>query len=130
MDYEKKYKEALERARENFPCVNQGGQAILQDIFPELKESEDEKIRKEILDYFKDLDEHGYPTKEWTAWVEKQGEPKPVDMSIKEKAHQIAWESSKHYDPNVCKQEWCEMSALEMASWLENLQKSYKNGID
>ena len=42
---------------------------------------------------------------------------------IKEKAHEIAWEVSKHYDPNVCKQEWCKMAAMDMASWLlQNIQ--------
>lgn len=42
---------------------------------------------------------------------------------IKEKAHEIAWEVSKHYDPNVCKQEWCEMAARDMADWLlQNIQ--------
>lgn len=42
---------------------------------------------------------------------------------IKEKAHEIAWKVSKHYDPNACKQEWCEMAAIDMASWLlQNIQ--------
>lgn len=73
-------KEAIEVVRKNWP---HSGYTMLREaletLIPELKESEDEKIRKEILDYFKDLDEHGYPTKEWTAWVEKQGELKPKD---------------------------------------------------
>lgn len=38
---------------------------------------------------------------------------------IKEKAHQIAWETSKDYDPLLSKEAWCEMAALDMASWLE-----------
>ena len=53
------------------------------------------------------------------AWLEKQGEQKPVDMSIKEKAHQIAWEMSKDYDPLLSKEAWCEMAALDMAFWLK-----------
>lgn len=40
-------------------------------------------------------------------------------MTNEEKAHQIAWEYSKHYDPNVCKQEWVEIGAREMAKWKE-----------
>lgn len=41
MNYEKKYKEALERARENYHagCL---APALLEYIFPELKESKDE----------------------------------------------------------------------------------------
>lgn len=45
---------------------------------------------------------------------------KTIDMDkIKEKAHQIAWKSSKNYDPILSKESWCEMAALEMAYWLE-----------
>lgn len=40
-------------------------------------------------------------------------------MTNKEKAHQIAWEDTKHYDPICCKQEWVEMGAIDMAAWKE-----------
>ena len=180
MDYKKKYKEALERARTI--VENQNASSVWKDwlcnTFPELKESEDERIRKELLDYCKTKAEK-YPNDPkyknigaWIAWLEKQGklvkinptefdtrlqaligkfdslpkeeligslsfwlnvvqndetykpaekqgEQKPIDMSIKEKAHQIAWETSKHYDPLLSKESWCEMAALDMASWIE-----------
>lgn len=38
-------------------------------------------------------------------------------MTNNEKAHQIAWENTKLYDPNWCKQEWVEMGAREMSQW-------------
>lgn len=48
--------------------------------------------------------------------------------SIKEKAHEIAWEYTKHYDPIACKQEWCEMAAREGANYvldeIENVIKA------
>lgn len=37
---------------------------------------------------------------------------------IEKKAEEIAWQTSKHYDPNACKQEWCQMAAMDMACWL------------
>jgi len=47
MDYEKAYKEALERARQLRKDVNQTGMTtLLEEVFPELRESEDERIRK------------------------------------------------------------------------------------
>ena len=46
MDYEKKYKEALELAR---VAAFNGHQSLMEGIFPELKESEDEKTRKRII---------------------------------------------------------------------------------
>lgn len=52
----------------------------IEQIFPELKESEDERIRKEILDCFRAMKQQGcFPSKHkeqydsWIAWLEKQG---------------------------------------------------------
>ena len=50
--------------------------ADVQDFFPELKESEDDKIRKEIIDFLK-LPHPQFVGKrdheKWIAWIEKQG---------------------------------------------------------
>ena len=78
-NYEKKYKEALEWARK----VMQGKIGfVLDDVlekFPELKESEDEKHRKWILEYLYDgLRKSDEQFKDHfkcaIAWLEKQGE--------------------------------------------------------
>lgn len=81
MNYEKKYKEALERAKDYFKANQKLGELeendMLSDIFPELKESEDERIRKGIirnLEYLADRAE-GFvkdELKERIAWLEKQ----------------------------------------------------------
>lgn len=86
MDYEKKYKEALERAREfynNEECRVGMTPVDLEDIFPELKESEDERIRKALITYFQNfpyvgIESAGTNAKEVLAWLEKQGEQKSV----------------------------------------------------
>ena len=53
MDYEKKYNEALERARDYYKANLKLGKAdknlVLEDIFPELAEYKDEKIRKGLI---------------------------------------------------------------------------------
>lgn len=77
MDYEKKYKEAFERAKKKyamFKGMKQGD--VLEDVFPELKESEDERIIDRIIHAL-----HGYviemsEIKEAITWLEKQGEQK------------------------------------------------------
>ena len=76
MDYEKKYKEALERAKQfsEKPYL-EDSKGIVGYIFPELAESEDERIRKSLIDMLKN-DEKCY-LKE-IAWLEKQGEQKPA----------------------------------------------------
>lgn len=72
MDYEKKYKEALERAKKG---------ECLENIFPELAESEDEKIRKDVISFVKQAINAGYGIiskereEKWIAWLEKQCKP-------------------------------------------------------
>jgi hypothetical protein len=78
MDYEKKYKEALKRAKGMYEDGMMPER--LEYIFPELKESEDERIRKEIQSVIKQLDKDTticgkkYDYNKWIAWLEKQGE--------------------------------------------------------
>ncbi len=85
----KRYDEAIERAKEMIKDMpNIGGVAKVDDIqylFPELKESEDERIRKELIAFLKETIEYGgispdiwtmNNAKKWIAWLEKQGEQK------------------------------------------------------
>jgi hypothetical protein len=80
MDYKEKYEHALERARQfgEKPYLEDSA-GIVEYIFPELKESEDEKIRKALVKYFTsritnpDYEIYGIPFKEVLAWLEKQG---------------------------------------------------------
>lgn len=79
MNYEQKYKETLEKARQL--CVYPTSKPFisdLQDLFPELKESGEEKLRKEMLQIAKESEGSFYmvltPNKRETliAWLEKQ----------------------------------------------------------
>lgn len=86
MDYEKKYKEALKRAKK---CLDENRDTCFvrpDVIFPELAESEDEKIRKDIIKFLIDVNNGAYTKSEleiasWIAWLEKQGK-KPKKVSI------------------------------------------------
>jgi hypothetical protein len=86
--YEKKYKEALERAKKwcNAPNVDKiptFANRVIEEIFPELKESEDNRVRKWLIDTLKGyhhLFEEGGVTKEdMLAWLEKQATPQMVE---------------------------------------------------
>lgn len=63
MDYEKKYKEALERAKQiqSTPYTAHWDimKEVCEELFPELKESEDEKIRNFVFKIFKDAQRYG-----------------------------------------------------------------------
>lgn len=80
MNYEKKYKEALERAKNEYQAYKSFNsfRGMLVRIFPELCESEDEKVRKEIIKFL-ELPHRQFVgekcQEEWIAWLEKQGNP-------------------------------------------------------
>ena len=81
MDYEKKYKEALERARNLHKDAIDMDENIrakqCEIIFPELNESEDERISREITEFILthriDTPNDIEDTDSWLAWLEKQG---------------------------------------------------------
>ena len=87
-DYKEKYEKALERAmvwkeKSGMPIDKQG---ILDEIFPELKEFDDEQSKKWILEYLYDglrkADEQFKGQfKTAIAWLEKQNE-RPTTINV------------------------------------------------
>ena len=88
MDYEEKYNAALERAKKlQETCDSTTVVGWCEYIFPELQESEDEKIRKDIISYLRnekivkryisDIE-----IDEWITWLEKQGHMLDPDKVI------------------------------------------------
>lgn len=80
MDYEKRYEKALERAKKlKETCDSTAVIGWCEHIFPELKESEDEEMRKGLINYIKKKFENTCsptPSKNtlanWIAWLEKR----------------------------------------------------------
>ena len=78
--YEKKYKEALERAKKlQETCDSTAVVGWCEYIFPELKESEGEKIRKAICYILNHsasglIDNTNFTVSQMEDWLEKQGE--------------------------------------------------------
>ena len=85
-----RYEEALERAKKGLP---------IDEVFPELKESEDEKIRKELLEEIEFIIPHDDETDSeglilpsyharidrYKSYLEKQKEQKPSEWSDEDK---------------------------------------------
>lgn len=81
----KRYDDALERAKlSRLQLLDIGEEATeIEYIFPELAESEDERIGKEIIKYIKDLNKCGFLYREeWITWLEKQGKQKSIETPI------------------------------------------------
>ena len=100
MNYEEKYKEALENLQK-IKESNKDNNELVEFIeckFPELKESKAEwveKIRKELKGYLgkrplKKLSESD-AVNQWIDWIEKQGEKKPALSEDDEKIRKDAF---------------------------------------
>lgn len=83
--YEQKYKEALSFLKDLKPHMSDYCIEKLDGFFPELRESDDEKIRKELLEHCinrrdgKQICVDASDYRRWAAWLEKQGEEKSVE---------------------------------------------------
>ena len=84
MDYEKKYNEALKRAKAAIDIAADKDlvKGVATTIFPELRESEDERVIRTLYYLVRDHDWVNGATKgEALAWLEKQKERKPAGWS-------------------------------------------------
>lgn len=83
-------KEKFEEAKRLYETANADQRYVLESLFPELRESEDERIRKAIIKFFTLSDDNadyqccGVHYKDIVAWLEKQAQ-KPVAWSEEDK---------------------------------------------
>ena len=81
----KRYDEALTKARNIVNSINVGliGKDSFEAVFPELKESEDERIKKEIISavniYCSEYCRGTKVREDMLTWLEKQGKQKLAD---------------------------------------------------
>ena len=85
-DKARRYDEVINRMK-HYVVDEYGCSRIkVADVFPELKESNDERIRKSLIELFKDMEwddsilhDYNMDKDKTIAWLEKQGERKPAD---------------------------------------------------
>lgn len=75
MSQEDKFKEA----QRLYETANADQRYVLERLFPELKESEDERTRQEIVRFIRMEVEDEIVGNKWIAWLEKQAEQKPYE---------------------------------------------------
>lgn len=138
MDYKEKYNTIIERARTvyNRAC-NDAGKDLIEYLFDgveEIKDSEDERIRKEIVKFIKDntltYTQSGCEIqKRWIDYLENQKEQKPTEWS-EEDSRRIGALSSIIFDYAFHKDALDENNDLtgeyaELDDWLETLPERF-----
>ena len=147
-EYKKKL--TLAKERYNNPKISEEEKKFIEQIFPELIESEDEKVRKELYKYFHDLqlsnDREFSPSTsidEILAWLEKQGEQKPTWSEEDEKMISLLIKifevnhPNEHFKVNPIGTTNMEsISTKEIVDWLQSIKpqqnqydKGYKDGF-
>lgn len=145
MNYEEKYKNALERAKELCDVADTFTITIhdICTIFPELheQESEDERIRKAIIAYISHDQHCGVSNADMIAWLEKQGEKthaelsqqkvtKTSDQELSDKMEPKKLDADKLYD-EVTKPQWISVEdELPKLNSGMVIVASYKGEID
>ena len=136
----KDYKELLQKAKKAYEnSASFAEKRRLETIFPELKEGEDEKIRKEIEDFIRWATDRGSITSEqrgksnsWLAWLEKQGEQKSTDK-IKPKykvGDKVLWKYDKSVvrtisEVSSCGTYWIKCPGCGSGWWTEQELEPY-----
>ena len=101
----KAYDEAIERAKkwnntQNIDKITIYGIRIIEEIFPELKEDEADRIKKDLIqwvDEFPDIIWRGHYKKDIIDWLEKQCESNPYSgVSFKYNGH--TWRMCGRYN--------------------------------
>ena len=132
-NYEEKYNQALKRAKEFM--TNKGvspnadafktAKELTETIFPELRESEDERIRKEMIDFIQETIENVGESpniwtmnnaKKWLSWLEKQGEKSWSEEDEEMIDFMIEFIESLYWRKDLTKRK------DEVLSWLKSLK--------
>lgn len=137
MDYENKYKEALERAKKIHSETSfDYDRCIVEKVFPELKESEDEKVRRELLAFLKENLEKGGNAEEtwdseglerWITWLEKQRQTKRFRYIVEfDNCDHCPFNKFVDDDYSPTHKE-CERTGELMMKWTNEGETDYRN---
>ena len=119
----KAYDEAIERAKKL---------GIAEEIFPELKESEDEKIRKEIISILR----NAYWTSnrnrfnKLVAWLEKQGDKDKLIQELGEYKVKYTQEVLEKYITSMSNKDDERLRKTTIAFLKDFVEKGYENAVE
>ena len=147
--------EAIRILRETHDSALFSVRTALETLFPELKEYEDERIRKELKEAFEAYDIeskwNGIPIRSIFAWLEKQKEQKPIsscdivpyiddkiaalqDMWREEKVafdwddmHEMIEDVARHFYQKDQKQEWSDEDVDMLNSCISSIEEAKEN---
>ena len=124
----KAYDEALKKASAAHKDEDRRLKATLEEIFLELKESDDESIKKDLIqwiDEFPDTIWRGHYKKDIIAWLEKQGEQEELQVYETKDGEIITYSETDGYkfvEPKFKVGDWVVFIASESVYQVEKIE--------
>lgn len=132
----KKTPEQIEKAKELYDSLDPGDRTLLEYIFPEVVESEDERIRRRLVEYFNGRADNyyflGFSKRELLAWLEKQKEHFTPEEKMNHPLFLEGFDVGRQVGEVVAKPaEWSDSVAKEMfIKALERAVEQTKKGCE
>ncbi len=135
MNNEQKYNKALEQAkRELSTCGSMDCDAarLIFRLFPQLAESEEERIRWWLRSYFGTIGknwlfDNDMPLNSILAWLEKQKEQEPITDSVK---FEEGFKAGREFERREQKPSWSEEDAETLYDIIYRLDTDNRIGLD
>ena len=126
------YDEALERAMKflNKELFAENSECAIKHIFPELAESEDERIREYLIRYIDNTMKSSELKNKLLAWLEKQGKQKPQRMISAKAKEALLNESEREALRTECEKGRADAIAEIQKKWSEEDDKMCQETID
>ena len=127
------YDEAIKKAVALYKASEpmSGCNVIIETLFPELAESEDEKVKNKLINLIKMSNEaggfalHKWEADEMLAWIDKQGEQKPADSYCHENCKGFQ-ETGKCFADGECKaKKEAEQELTDLNEFINELSKQF-----
>ena len=123
----KAYDKAIERTKKLY------GNRITKEIFPELKEDDDEKIKKDLIqwvDEFPDIIWRGHYKKDIIAWLEKQGDKDKLIQELGEYKVKYTQEVLEKHINSMNNKDNERLRKTTIAFLKDFAEKGYENAVE
>lgn len=126
----------LKEAQRLYETANADQRYVLESLFPELKENEDEKIRKDLITFLDEIWHLGKNANfdkwdksdcsNWIAWLEKQAEQKSQGKSALEAIKEEKVDNTNKVEPKFKVGDWVACENLNTALIVNIVDDKYE----
>ena len=123
----KAYDGAIERSKKIY------GNSIAEEIFPELKESEDDRIKKDLIQWieeFPDIIWRGHYKKDVIAWLEKQRDKDKLIQELGEYKVKYTQEVLEKYINSMSNKDNERLRKTAIAFLKDFAEQGYENAVE